>query len=81
MARQVKWLSDESSGSPCEGPLLLHQGERLRRGSIAIVLLQLGEAADRGGGNIKAFGAVAGDKFVGAISQRNRHPLLVRPSP
>ena len=53
-----------------EGPLLLLQGERLSRGPVAIVLLQWEKNYRRGSGNIEAFGAVAGDKFVGPVTQR-----------
>ncbi len=60
--------------------LLLLQDVRLRAGSIAAVLLQLGIGGQGGVGNIEAFEAVTGDKLVGPISQRNWHPLLVRPS-
>jgi hypothetical protein len=60
------------------GLLLLPQGVRLCPGSVAIVLLQGDENRRRGIGNIEAFGTAADDKCVGAISQRYRHPLLVR---
>jgi hypothetical protein len=80
--RRAAPLGRESSvaRSTREGLLLLLQGERFRRGSVAIVLLQSNVNRRRGAGNIEAFGTVANDKFVCAISQGYRHPLLVCPS-
>jgi hypothetical protein len=62
-------LREPCSSKPKGGkPLLLLQGERLRLGSIAIVLLQWRKYRRRGTGNVQAFGAVAGYKFVNSIA-------------